>query len=52
MGEYHDKDEPAQHIPLVKDMVDNDGKLVCQQPANDIIIMLKYFSTMEIMYRL
>ena len=36
--EYHDQDEPARHIPEVEDMVRNDGKLICQQPAYDRII--------------
>ena len=36
--EYRDRDEPPRCIPEVRDVVDIDGKLLCQQPAYDKII--------------
>ena len=36
--EYHDQDEPARCIPEIEDVVDIEGKLLCQQPAYDRII--------------
>ena len=36
--EYHDDDESPRLIPEIEDIVDANGRLLCQQPAYDKII--------------
>ena len=35
---YHDLEEPARCIPEIEDVVDIEGKLLCQQPEYNKII--------------
>ena len=35
---YHDEHEPPQHIPETEDVVDANGRLICQQPAYDRLL--------------